>query len=417
VGVTTKSFIIAKKLVYDAYKAVKANAGAAGVDRETIAQFESDLKGNLYKIWNRMCSGSYFPPPVRAVPIPKKTGGQRILGVPTVADRVAQTVVKQIIEPDLERLFLPDSYGYRPGKSALDAIGVTRKRCWHYDWVLEFDIRGLFDNIDHTLLLRAVRKHVQCPWAVLYIERWLKAPMESADGTRAERTRGTPQGGVVSPMLANLFMHYAFDAWMARTYPDLPWCRYADDGLVHCRTEQEAHAIKAGLAARLMECGLEMHPEKTKIVYCKDGSRKERHPNRKFDFLGYTFRPRVVKNRKRNSLFVSFTPAVSTAALKTMRQTVRKLNFRNRTQLHLTEIARELNPVLRGWLGYYGQYYPSAMYPVLRHVNCTLVAWAMRKYKRFGGHRTRASLFLEAISVRQPQIFVHWQRGMVGAFA
>ena len=250
----TKSYNIDKKLVYDAYKAVKDNAGAAGVDKQTIEQFDADLMGNLYKIWNRMSSGSYFPPPVRAVPIPKKNGGQRILGVPTVADRVAQMVVKQIVERTLEPIFLPDSYGYRPNKSALDAIGVTRERCWKYDWVLEFDIRGLFDNIDHTLLLRAVRKHVKCEWALLYIERWLTAPMQLEDGTRVERTRGTPQGGVVSPVLANLFMHYVFDVWMTRGHPDLPWCRYADDGLVHCRTEAEAVAIKAVLAARFAEC-------------------------------------------------------------------------------------------------------------------------------------------------------------------
>ena len=214
-----KPFNIDKKLVYEAYKAVKANTGAAGVDKQTIEQFEADLRGNLYKLWNRMSSGSYFPPPVRAVAIPKKSGGERILGVPTVADRVAQMVVKQVIEPDLDRSFLADSYGYRPGKSALDAVGVTRERCWEYDWVLEFDIKGLFDNVDHELLLRAVRKHVQCKWALLYIERWLTAPMEHGGWNEVERTRGTPQGGVVSPILANLFLHYAFDLWMARTYP------------------------------------------------------------------------------------------------------------------------------------------------------------------------------------------------------
>ena len=237
---TAKPFNIDKKQVYEAYKTVKSKGGAAGVDKQTIEQFEADLKNNLYRIWNRMCSGTYFPPPVRAVSIPKKSGGQRILGVPTVADRVAQMVVKQVIEPDLDPVFLPNSYGYRPRKSALDAVGVTRKRCWKYDWVLEFDIKGLFDNIDHELLLRAVRKHVTCKWALLYIERWLTAPMVQEDGTRIERDRGTPQGGVVSRFLANLFLHYAFDLWMTRTYPDLPWCRYADDGLVHCRTEQEA---------------------------------------------------------------------------------------------------------------------------------------------------------------------------------
>ena len=219
--------------------------------------------------------------------------------MPTVADRVAQMVVKRTIEADLEAVFLADSYGYRPGKSALDAVGVTRKRCWAHDWVLEFDIKGLFDNIDHTLLLRAVRKHVTCPWAVLYIERWLTAPMSMEDGTRVERTRGTPQGGVVSPLLANLFLHYAFDLWMTRTHPELPWCRYADDGLVHCRNEQEAQAVMATLQARLAECHLEMHPTKTKVVYRKDGSRKGSHVNQGFDFLGYGFRPRLVKNSRR----------------------------------------------------------------------------------------------------------------------
>jgi RNA-directed DNA polymerase len=267
-----KPFKIDKRQVYKAYKAVKSNQGAAGVDGQTLQQFETDWKRNLYRIWNRMSSGSYFPPPVRAVSIPKKSGGERILGVPTVSDRIAQVVVKQLIETEMENIFLPDSYGYRPGKSALNAVGVTRERCWRYDWVLEFDIKGLFDNIDHALLLKAVRKHVTCNWALLYIERWLTAPMEQ-EGVRMERMCGTPQGGVISPILANLFLHYTFDLWMKRTYPDLLWCRYADDGLVHCRTEQEAEALKASLQARLAECDLELHPVKTRIVYCKDRKR------------------------------------------------------------------------------------------------------------------------------------------------
>jgi RNA-directed DNA polymerase len=412
-----KPFAIDKWQVYEAYQAVKTNAGSAGVDRQTIEDFEKDLKDNLYKIWNRMSSGSYFPPPVKAVPIPKKTGGERILGVPTVADRVAQTVVKRLIEPDIEAVFLADSYGYRPGRSALDAVGVTRERCWHYDWVLEFDIKGLFDNIDHTLLLKALEKHVKCDWAMLYIKRWLTAPLQRGDGTLAERHQGTPQGGVISPVLANLFLHYTFDVWMARHYPDNPWCRYADDGLVHCRTEQEAQAIRAALDARFTQCALQMHPEKTKIVYCKDGSRKGRYPTTEFDFLGYTFRRRTVKNRKRNSMFVSFTPAVSNKAVKAMRQTTRKLNYRNRTDLSLADIARLHNPILRGWLAYYGRFCRSAMYPVFRHFNKTLVAWAMRKYKRLKGHTIRASRFLEQLSETRSYLFVHWQRGMVGAFA
>jgi RNA-directed DNA polymerase len=375
------------------------------------------LKDNLYKIWNRMSSGTYFPPPVKAVAIPKKDGGERILGVPTVADRVAQMVVKRVFEPKVEPIFVPDSYGYRPGKSALDAVGVTRKRCWYQDWVLEFDVRNLFDTIDHELLLKAVKKHTECKWVRLYIERWLKAPMQRADGTVVERTKGTPQGGVVSPVLANLFLHYAFDLWIGRTFPGVLFCRYADDGLVHCQTEHEAQVIKKALTARFAACGLELHPDKTRIVYCKDGRRKGTYPNKQFDFLGYTFRPRVVKNRKRNSMFVSFTPAVRSSALKTMRQTTRRRNFRNRSDLSLEDISRLYNPVLRGWLEYYGHFCPSAMYPVLRHFNKTLVAWARRKYRRLQRHKTRASRFIERLSKKLPRLFVHWQRGMDGSFA
>ena len=371
---TAKPFTIRKKAVYEAFQVVKANAGAAGVDKETIADFEKDLKSNLYELWNRLPSGSYVPPPVKAVASPKKSGGERILGIPTVADRVAQMVVKTIFEPTVEPFFLPDSYGYRPGKSALDAIEVTRKRCWQFDWVREFAIKGLFDNIDHDLLERALEKHTECTWVRLYIGRWLKAPLQLADGTLVQRTRGTPQGGVVSPVLASLFRHYTFDVWMTRTFPGVPWWRYADDGLVHCRTEAEAQAIKAALATRCQHCGLEMHPGTTQIVYCKDGSRKGRYPNMKFDFLGYCFRPRVVKNSRPNSLFVSSTPAVSATALQAMRAKMRKLNYRNRTDLRLRDISRLHNPVLRGWIGYYGRFSPSSLYPVFRHFNQTLVA-------------------------------------------
>jgi RNA-directed DNA polymerase len=414
---TNKPFNIDKRWVYEAYKAVKSNRGAAGVDEQTIEQFEADLSGNLYKIWNRMSSGTYFPPPVRAVAIPKKSGGERILGVPTVADRVAQTVVKLVIEPILDLIFLADSYGYRPNKSALDAVGVTRERCWRYDWVLEFDIKGLFDNIDHELLLRAVRRHVTCKWALLYIERWLKAPMVQEDGTTIERSRGTPQGGVVSPILANLFMHYTFDLWMARTHPDLPWCRYADDGLVHCCTEKEAEAVKAELQARLAACHLEMHPAKTKIVYCRDGKRRGKYSNVKFDFLGYCFRPRLVRRFRDNSLFAGFNPAVSPSALKTMRETIRDLNIRRQTQRSLQDIAQKLDPLIRGWIAYYGRYAPSALYPLLRYVNQTLVAWAMRKFKRFKHHKTQASQFLQRLATECVDLFVHWRIGMTGVFA
>jgi RNA-directed DNA polymerase len=414
---TNKPFHIEKKRVYEAYKAVKSNRGAAGADGQTLKAFEKDLKGNLYRIWNRMSSGCYFPPPVRAVSIPKKSGGgERILGVPTVGDRIAQMVVKQLIEPDLEPIFQPDSYGYRPGKSALDAVEVTRKRCWKYDWVLEFDIKGLFDNLPHDLLLKAVRKHVTCPWALLYIERWLTAPMDK-DGVIIERTRGTPQGGVISPILSNLFLHYAFDLWMGRAHPDLPWCRYADDGLVHCRTEHEAQALKASLQVRLAECGLEMHPTKSKIVYCKDSNRKGSYTNVTFDFLGYCFRPRRAENKRNATVFCAFLPAVSPSALKSMRATIRDLDIRRRTHVSMADIAQQLNPILRGWIEYYGRYTRAALGPILRYVNLTLRAWLMRKFKRYKGHKTKAGVFLRRLAQESPALYAHWKIGMYGAFA
>lgn len=407
-GTTDKPFRIEKRQVYEAYKAVKANRGAAGVDGETLEMFDKELARNLYKIWNRMSSGTYFPPPVRAVSIPKKAGGERVLGVPTVSDRIAQMVVKQMIEPDLDSLFLPDSYGYRPGKSALDAVGVTRQRCWKHDWVLEFDIKGLFDNLPHDLLLKAVRKDVKCEWALLYIERWLTAPMEK-NGEVVERSRGTPQGGVVSPILSNLFLHYAFDVWMTRTHPDLPWCRYADDGLVHCRTEQEAEALMAELQARLAECGLQMHPTKTQIVYCKDNRRRERYPTVKFDFLGYQFRPRQVATSLRNEYFCGYTPAASPTALKSMRATIKSLNIPRQTPGTLAEIAKQINPLLRGWIAYYGRFSRSALFSLADYVNRKLKAWIMRKYKRFRFHKTRASQFLQQLARARRDLFVHWQ--------
>jgi len=410
----SKSFLIDKRRVYEAYLEVRSKEGAGGVDGVTIEQFEKDLKGNLYKIWNRMSSGAYFPPPVRAVTIPKKNGGQRILGVPTVADRVAQTVVKQMIEPDLDKVFLADSYGYRPDKSALDAVGVTRERCWKYDWVLEFDIKSLFDNIDHSLLMRAVRKHVTCPWALLYIERWLTAPMLREDGTLIERARGTPQGGVVSPVLANLFLHYTFDLWMARTFPHLRWCRYADDGLVHCRTEKEARAVWIALNSRMAECCLELHPTKTKIVYCRDGRRKGKFENVAFDFLGYGFRPRSVKGPASQRMFCGYTPAVSKPALNAMRSKIRSMTLRKRTEVTLDDIARELNPITRGWIAYYGRYTRSALYPLVRYIDQTLAVWIKRKYKRFHRRLGQAREFLAKIARESPRLFVHWQLGASG---
>lgn len=412
----TKPFDISKQLVMQAWKLVKENDGSAGVDQQSIADFEMNLKDNLYKIWNRMSSGTYFPPPVKAVPIPKKSGGERILGVPSVSDRVAQMVVKLIFEPCVEPHFLPDSYGYRPNKCALDAVGVTRTRCWKYDWVVEFDIKGLFDNIDHDLLMKAVRKHTDNKFVLLYIERWLKTPMQLPDGSLQEKTVGTMQGGVTSPILSNLFLHYVFDLWMTRQYPNLPWCRYADDGLVHCNTEQQAKQVFEALRKRFEECLLEIHPKKSKIVYCKDDSRRRDYSNTKFTFLGYDFRRRSTKNTKKNKMFLSFNAAVSNAAKKSMRVKTKELIKNIGTNKSLNDIAHEFNPILQGWINYYGKYQKSALCPVFRHFNKSLVRWTMRKFKRFKRHRTRAAIFLEGILEKQPTMFAHWKTGLADWF-
>ena len=318
-----KPYNIPKQLVWDAYQRVKANRGAAGVDGESLAAFEQDLKGNLYKVWNRMSSGSYFPPPVRLVEIEKDNGGTRPLGIPTVADRVCQTVAKMVLEPLVEPVFHPDSYGYRPGRSALDAVGMARTRCWATAWVIDLDIKSFFDSLDHELVERAVAHHTDIPWVRLYIARWLRAPVQRPDGTLEQRTRGTPQGGVVSPLLANLFLHYAFDIWMQRHFPGVRFERYADDAIVHCRTEQEARAVLEAIRGRFEQCRLELHPMKTRIVYCKRDGRPGEYANVAFDFLGYTFQPRLAKNR-RKECFVGFLPAISAKAATAIRATIRE---------------------------------------------------------------------------------------------
>jgi len=403
-----KPYSISKMAVWEAYKRVKANGGAAGVDSESIEEFEKNLKNNLYKIWNRMSSGTYFPPPVRSVAIPKKDGGERRLGIPTVSDRVAQTVVKMYLEPEVEPHFHPDSYGYRPRKSAADALAATRQRCWRYDWVIDLDIRGFFDNLDHALIMRAVGKYTPCPWVLLYVKRWLEAPVQLEDGTRVPRTKGTPQGGVASPLLANIFLHLAFDEWMRTTHPDVPFERYADDIVAHCKTEKQAQQVLANIKRRLAHCRLEVHPEKTRIVYCKDDDRKGRYPEEKFTFLGYTFRPRRSKNR-RGKFFVNFTPAVSNDAAKRMRQEMRRWRIPLRSDKAIDDLARMWNPVLRGWIQYYGRFYKSALHSVFRHFNGLLVRWAMRKFKRLRRHRRRAEHWLGGIGRREPRLFAHWQ--------
>ena len=402
-----KPFCISQREVVAAYKQVKANQGAAGVDGQSIEEFEADLNNNLYKLWNRMSSGSYFPPPARRVEIPKDVG-TRPIGIATVADRVAQTVVKRRIEPELEKCFHPDSYGYRPGTSARDALDAARKRCWRYDWVVDLDIKSFFDSIDWKYLLWAVRKHINTPWVLLYVERWLKAPVQFEDGTLIAREKGTPQGGVVSPILANLFLHYAFDLWMREHCPHIPFERYADDIICHCKSERQAQWLKSALAERFTRCKLALHPEKTKIVYCKDDDRPGTYAEEKFDFLGYTFRARRSKNR-RGTYFVNFSPAVSNGAAKEMRRTMRQWALHLRSDKSLDDLARMFNPVLRGWINYYGSFYKSALYPTLQHFDRVLVRWATRKYKRLRGHKRRAAAWLRGIAHRQPLLFAHWR--------
>jgi RNA-directed DNA polymerase len=404
----TRPFEISRWAVQEAWEKVRANRGSAGVDMESIGEFEKDLKNNLYKLWARMSSGSYMPPPVLLVEIPKKGGGKRPLGIPTVSDRIAQMVVKQAIEPAIDSVFYEESYGYRPWKSALDAVKVCRERCWEYNWVLDLDIKGFFDNIPHDLLMKAVEKHTQCKWHLLYIKRWLAAPVQTREGIQTERPKGTPQGAVISPLLANLFLHYCMDSWLKRNYPQCPFERYADDVVIHCKTEAEAQELKMALGKRLEECGLQMHPEKTKIVYCKDDNRKgEDYPNMKFDFLGYGFQARGAKN-KMGKMFVGYIPAISDKARKSIRDKIRECKTLQWTQSELSDIAKELNPKIRGWMNYYGKFYKSKLDYTLRTVTFRLASWAKRKYKKLHRSYRAALAWVETIQKVQPGLFAHW---------
>jgi RNA-directed DNA polymerase len=402
-----KPFEISTKIIEEAYKQVRANKGAAGVDNESLEDFERNLENNLYKIWNRMSSGSYFPPPVRTVEIDKDGTRKRKLGIPTVTDRIAQMVVKIYLEPNVEPHFYAESYGYRPGKSAIQAVGKAREWCWEDDWVLDLDIKGFFDNIDHEIALKLLAKYTDCKWILLYIKRWLKAPAQLKDGTLCERTKGTPQGGVISPLLANLYLHHAFDEWMKVNYPTIPFERYADDIIVHCRSEKQAHWIKSRIRERLMEFKLELHSSKTKIVYCKDGKREGSYKNEKFVFLGFEFRPRRAKS-KDGKFFLSFNPAVSRDAIKEMHQEIRSWRIHRQTSSTLDEIAQNINPVVSGWLNYYGSYYKSALHRIMDHIDWKLVKWAARKYRRMKGSQRRATKWLNRIKSKEPSLFAHW---------
>ena len=402
-----KPFEISKRAVWEAWEKVRANKGAPGVDGESIADFEKDLKGNLYKIWNRMSSGTYFPPPVRAVEIAKAHGtGTRILGVPTVADRVAQTVVAGVLEEGAERLFHRDSYGYRPRRSALDAVAACRRRCWETDWVIDLDIQKFFDTVPWDLVVRAVQANTGLPWVVLYVRRWLRAPLQLPDGTLRQRDRGTPQGSSVSPVLANLFLHYAFDAWMTREFPGVRFERYVDDAVVHCVSEAQARKVLAALQERMAQVGLTLHPEKTRIVYCKDGRRQGSGEHMSFTFLGYTFRARGVRT-KTGKMMTGFTPAISKDALNRVSAQVRSWRLHRRTALSEADLARWINPIVRGWMNYYGAFYRSALYPLLTRINAYLVRWLRKKHPRLRGRKKAQDAWARACQQR-PRYFAHW---------
>jgi group II intron reverse transcriptase/maturase len=411
-----KPLPITKRMVWQAYLEVKGKGKAAGVDHQSLDEFERNLEDNLYRLWNRMASGSYFPPPVRRVEIPKGNGGRRLLGIPTVSDRIAQMVVKQFLGADLDAHFDSDSYGYRPGKSAHEAVERARERCWRRNWVLDLDVKAFFDSIDHDLMMKALEKHTQERWVLLYVQRWLKAPAQLPDGRLEARSSGTPQGGVISPLLANLFLHYAFDRWMRQNHPGIQFERYADDIICHCINRAGAERLKEELRERFRACGLELNPDKTRVVYCKDSRRREQFPEIQFTFLGFCFRPRVAVDRK-GEVFTSFLPGVSPEALKKMRARIRSWRLGDHAPLPMEDVARFINPILRGWWQYYGRFYRTAMFPLFKYLDERLADYLRRKYRDLWGHRGRSLRRLNQIAKQNPGWLVHWQkfgRAMVG---
>lgn len=407
-----KPFTISKHLVLEAWLKVKANEGAAGIDKETLSAFEENLKDNLYKIWNRMSSGSYMPSPVRLVEIPKKEGGGvRTLGIPTIADRVAQMVVVLMIEPTVDAIYHEDSYGYRPSKSAHQAVEQARKRCWKYDWVLDLDIKAFFDSIDHELLMLAFNRHFNSNWMELYIKRWLTVPYQTSKGEKIERSKGVPQGSVIGPVLSNLFLHYVFDEWMKKHHTTIPFERYADDAICHCATLQQAKWLKEALQQRFKACKLEMHEEKTKIVFCKRQGKSRNHEVIQFDFLGFTFRPRLAKT-KEGKYFVSFLPAISKKAKKRISVTIRRWNLHLWTARSLADLAEIINPRLQGWWNYYGKFYMTEMYRLFKRLNQRLARWCMQKFRTLRYHKRQAWHYLGRFASEHPNLFVHWRIGL-----
>lgn len=405
-----KPFPVTKPMVWSAYQKVKTKGKAYGVDEVSMKEFEQKLSGNLYKIWNRLASGTYFPPAVREVEIPKKDGKMRKLGIPTVGDRIAQTVVKDYMEVSIDKLFHEDSYGYRPLKSAHQALTKARINVKQYDWVIDMDIKGFFDNISHELILKALDKVVEEKWVKMYCKRWLEMPVQKANGTIvAKEGRGTPQGGVISPLLANLFLHYSFDMWITRTHPEISFERYADDIILHCQTKEAAEEILLQIRQRMEQCKLELHPLKTKIVYCKDYKRKEPHKQVQFDFLGFSFQPRPTKDRLSGEIRNNFDLAISASSQKKIIEEFKTMKIHRDSTHTIEEIADRLYSKLQGWINYYGKFRKWDFYRVFRRLSYRLMLWVQNKYK-FNSIREGYE-WLRNYQKVHPNLFAHWRYG------
>jgi group II intron reverse transcriptase/maturase len=392
-------------MVWEAYKKVKRNRGSAGIDKQSIAMFEEEMSKNLYKIWNRMSSGSYFPPPVRTVLIPKANGSKRALGIPTVSDRIAQMVVKDYLELHVDKVFSHQSYGYRPGKSAHDAVSSAEANCRKYGWVIDLDIKGFFDNLDHEKMMQLLKLHTQEKWILLYVGRWLKAGVE-LEGAITARETGTPQGGVISPLLANIYLHHAFDTWIEESYKLNPFERYADDIIVHCSSKEEAESVLEAIRKRLKEYNLTLHLEKTKIVHCKDYRRnKEKEDGVQFTFLGFDFKPRVIRS-KREGWFLGYGAAIGKSAQKKIIGVIKESQLVRWTEATIESIATEWNPRIRGWINYYGRFKRRELYRVFDAFNMRLARWIGNKYKITG--KCACIKRLKEIKQESRDLFAHW---------
>jgi RNA-directed DNA polymerase len=414
----TKSVPISRQMAWLAYQKVRSNQGSAGIDAIGMEEFDANRSKDLCKLWNRMASGSYFPPPVKEVEIPKKDGSVRKLGIPTIGDRVGQMVIKMFIEPRLEAVFSSNSYGYRPNKNAHQALAKVRENCWKQDWVIDLDIKGFFDNIDHNKLMLAVEKHVPENWVKLYIKRWLEAPVFTTSGELIQKQgEGTPQGGVISPLLANLFLHYAFDKWLEKTEGSVQFSRYADDVIVHCKSKVHAERILQLIHQRMESVGLELHPQKTKIVYCRDHRRKEKHPTVKFDFLGYSFQPRTAFSKKLGKLFLGYDCAISIRSRKQIADKLEELKVNKLSFKSIVGVAQYLNPMIRGWINYYGKFKMYELTKVFRLLSERLVWWARKRYKRYKTSIRKGYKWLASIRKQFPNLFYHWQFSQINVTA